>query len=184
MDGGRIEALDPLPFVIIFYITITFTMLYLYFQIHQNEIFMLGYQTSKFGFLIESLFLLAIILILPIGGRWRYQKAVKNGEEILDTGLMIKSGIANVKILREDYLIYISLMTMLYASFVFTLYTYSMITTILHINTSYWQKPAHSIPLDALTLIVSMITIAIFLIWVPYHFDKKAKQCLNTQSKT
>ena len=93
----------------------------------------------------------------------------------------MKGGVANVKILREDYLVYISLITMLYASFVFTLYTYSMITTILHIDTSYWQKPAHSIPLDALGLIAPMIAIAISLIWVPYHFDKKAKQHLNTK---
>ncbi len=82
-----------------------------YFIVPDPIITFYGYRSKNSVFFFFSLVLLLSVLI-PIAGYYRYKKAVKNQEKIIEFSWFGSGGIVfRAKIRREDYMFVVSLFT-------------------------------------------------------------------------
>ncbi|MGQ4892320.1 MAG: hypothetical protein ACP6IP_07505 [Candidatus Njordarchaeia archaeon] len=174
---------NPWYFVAIFYIFTTAIMLYLYSHIPENETFILRSTMSKLEFLTNTLIPMLSLLLLPIAGEWHYRKAITKKEKIISIYISGR-GATKINILMNDYRKFIAIQTILYASLVFTIYTYFTIAKILTWDTSYWFKPGAKIQTNAIFFIAPLTAIVIASIYAAHYYNKKTEQTLEHYGKT
>jgi len=173
---------DPYPWfiVLIFYLFTIIIMLYLYSKIPKGVTFAIGYVMRKQEFFQILLLIITAFLLTPmVWGEWRYKKAIKNNEREIRVTLNIFK-IRPIErayyILAEDFRMFVAINSILYASYILTIYVYFTVAKILSWDISYWYNPKAGFQLNFIFFLAPILAITTALFYVAHYYDKKANK--------
>lgn len=137
-----------------------------------------GIEDKSNVLLLISIINLALLLI-PIAAEYRYRKALKKNEKIVE--IYFSRYLHRVKLRIEDFLPVMYMKTILISLITVVMYNYWFLATIYNWDLSALRTPGAPFQLHMLVILVPVFLIASILLAIIIKYDRKARKMEEAQ---